>query len=109
MSSLFDDIDDGMHVHGDDIHRWCAWCQTNGEKSNQIVDVSDVHPFNICLLFVCLLGDDIFAAPAKPKKLPTKKPSFEQLLDDDSEELFVLEKDKPKAADNSVNNTEVNL
>ena len=62
--------------------------------------------------WVCLfiIGDDIFAAPAKPKKLPSKKPSFEQLLDDDSDELFVLKKDEPNAASNSVNsNTEVTL
>ncbi len=39
------------------------------------------------------MPDDIFDAPKKVKKT-TKKPSFEQLLDDESEDLFAVKKEK---------------
>ena len=39
-----------------------------------------------------LADDDIFAAPARPKKKQSKKPAFEELLDDDSD-LFATEKE----------------
>ncbi len=49
----------------------------------------------------CILADDIFAGPPKPKRMETKKPSFDALLDDDSE-LFSDIQNNEKIVSNDV-------
>ena len=48
------------------------------------------------------LVDDIFAPSPKPKKAAVKKPSFEQLLDDDSD-LFTEGQDTTTPSNDLVN------